>query len=210
MIPALWVMEGPTSLGGEHERRVVVERCVHVLFGQFHAVALDAREADLAGIPLRGDRPDGYRRARLRLLGHHRLGGKVERDAEHVGVFDVEHAVFVQIVGLAAQGAANHLLAQELRAERAHPENVGDGARVPALGEHRHRHHAAGGAAEPVRHAHGVHHFAQQVLVGQALGLAAVTGAGDDLAAKTLDLVRRRGPEVLAERFPGVELFAVD
>ena len=36
---------------GEHEGRVVVERCVHVLFGQLHAVALDAREADLAGHP---------------------------------------------------------------------------------------------------------------------------------------------------------------
>ena len=103
---------------GEHERRVVVERCVHMLFGQFHAVALDAREADLAGIPIRRDRPDGYRLTRLRLFGHHRLGGEVERYAEHVGVFDVEHAVFVQIVGLPAQGAANYLLAQELRAER--------------------------------------------------------------------------------------------
>ena len=97
------VGDGRTDdLRREHERRVVVERCVHVLFGQFHAVALDAREADLAGIPLRRDRPDGYGLARLRLFGHHRLGGEVERDAEHVGVFDVEQAVFVQIVGLAA------------------------------------------------------------------------------------------------------------
>ena len=32
---------------------------------------------------------------------------------------------FVQIVGLAAQGAAHHLLAQKLGAERAHSEDVG-------------------------------------------------------------------------------------
>ena len=86
----------------------------------------------------------------------------------------------------------------------------GDGAGVPALGEHRHRHHAAGGAAEPVRDADGVHHFAQQVLVGEAFGLTAVAGARDDLTPEALDLVARRGPEVAAESFAGVELLAVD
>ena len=81
---------------------------------------------------------------------------------------------------------------------------------VPALGEHRDRHHAAGGAAEPARHADGVHCFAQQVLVREAFGLAAVAGARDDLAAEALDLVARGDPEVPAESFPGVELLAVD
>ena len=181
-----------------------------MLFGQFDAVALDAREPNLARIPIRGDRPDRYRLAWLRLFGHHRLGGEVERDAEHVGILDVEQILFIQIVGLAAQGAADDLLAQKLRAEGAHAEDVGDGARVPALGEHRHRYHAAGGAPEPARDADGVHHFAQQVVVGKALGLAAVAGAFDDLPAKALDLIGRGNPEVPAERFPGVELFAVD
>ena len=37
------VGDGRTDdLRGEHERRVIVERCVHVLLGQFDAVALDA------------------------------------------------------------------------------------------------------------------------------------------------------------------------
>ena len=199
------------DLGGEYEgrvcRRTLRPRALRAApRGSPARAGKRISQASRSGV----NRPDRNGFARLRLPGDDRLGGEVERDAEHVGVFDVEHAVFVQIVGLAAQGAANYLLAQELRAERAHPENVGDGARVPALGEHRHRYHAAGGAAQPVRHPHGVHHFAQQVLVGKALGLAAVAGARDDLPAKTLDLIRSRGPEVLAERFPGVELFAVD
>ena len=40
----------------------------------------------------------------------------------------------------------------ELR-ERSAAEDVGDGARVPALGEHGDRHHAAGRAPEPARYA---------------------------------------------------------
>ena len=39
---------------GEHQRRVPVELRVHVLFGQLDAVALHAREPDLAPIPFRG------------------------------------------------------------------------------------------------------------------------------------------------------------
>ena len=194
----------------EDQGRVLAELRVDVFLRQFHAVSLHAREANLTGVPIRGDGPDRYRLARLRLPGGDRLGGEVERDAEHVGVLDVEQALLVQIVGLAAEGAAHHLLAQKLGAERAYSEDVGDGAGVPALGEHRDRHHAAGGAAEPARHADGVHHFAQQVLVGEAFGLAAVAGARDDLATEALDLVARGDPEVPAESFPGVELLAVD
>ena len=63
-------------------------------------------------------------------------GGEVEGNAEHVGVLCVEPPLFVQLVGLAAQGAADDLLAQQLGAEGAHAENVGDGVGVPALGEH--------------------------------------------------------------------------
>ena len=38
--------------------------------------------------------------------------------------------------------AADHLLAQQLCAERANSEDVGDRVRVPALGQHRHGHYA--------------------------------------------------------------------
>ena len=144
------------------------------------------------------------------VLGYHRLGGEVERDAEHVRILDVEQVLVVQVVGLAAQGAAHHLLAEQLGAEGAHAEDVRNGARVPALGKHRHRHHAAGGAPEPARYPDGVHYLAQQVMVGQALRLAAVAGARDDFLAEARDFIASGGAEVLAERLAGVELLAVD
>ena len=73
----------------------------------------------------------------------------------------------------AAQAAADDLLAEELGAEGADAEDVGDGVGVPALGEHRDRHDAADLLAELARLADGVHHLAQQVLVGELVGVAA-------------------------------------
>ena len=70
-------------------------------------------------------------------VDRHRLGGEVERDAEDVGVLDVEEAIVVGLVRLAAQCAADDLLAEELRAEGADAQHVRDGPGVPALGEHR-------------------------------------------------------------------------
>ena len=100
------------------------------------AVTRHPRKADLCFFPLwqgvdgagRLDRPvpvlaDG--------------GHELERDAVHVGVLGGEEAVLVGLVGAAAQAAADDLLAQELGAERADAEDVGDGVGVPALGEHR-------------------------------------------------------------------------
>ena len=87
---------------------------------------------------------------------------------------------------------------------------MGDGVGVPALGEHGHRHHAAHGVAEAPGFADRVHHFAQQILLADVFGLAAVAAAFDDLAAKALDLVRGHGPKVFIQRIAGFELFAVD
>ena len=79
-----------------------------------------------------------------------RRGGEVERNAHDVGVFDVEQAgLRVEIVGLAAQAAPDHLFAQKLGAERADAEDVGHGVGVPAFGQHRHRNHATDLLAEP-------------------------------------------------------------
>src|SRR5512146_2049391 len=55
-----------------------------------------------------------------------------ERDAVDIGVLRGEEAVLVGFVGAAAQAAADDLLAQELGAERADAEDVGDGVGVPA------------------------------------------------------------------------------
>ena len=106
---------------------------------------------------------DARDRLRLGRLGDLRRGGEVEGDAHDVGIFDVEQAgLGVEVVGLAAQAAPDHLLAQKLGAEGADAEDVGDGVRVPPFGQHGHRDHAADLLAEPARTADGVHHLAQQ------------------------------------------------
>ena len=85
----------------------------------------------------------------------------------------LKQPVFVQVVGLAAQRAADDLLAEQLGAEGAHAQDVGDGVGVPAFGEHGDRDDAADRVAEPAVLADGVHDLAQQVLIGEVLGLAA-------------------------------------
>ena len=134
----------------------------------------------------------GFGGCRLR---HHRLGGEVEGDAHDVGIFDVEQAVLVQLIGLAAQAAADHLLAQELGAEGADAEDVGDGVGVPAFGQHRHRDDAADLLAEPARAADGVHHLAQQLAVADLRPAPPAPSRCDQLALELLDLRagQRRG-----------------
>jgi hypothetical protein len=62
----------------------------------------------------------------------------------------------VQVIGLAAQAAPDHLLAQKLGAKGADAEYVGHRIRVPAFGEHRHWHDAADLLTEPARTADGI------------------------------------------------------
>jgi hypothetical protein len=201
---------GADQIGREVQDRVVVEGRREALLGQLDAVAFDAREADFQGVAVRADRLDLHRLARRLRRRDDGLGGEVEGDAEDVGVFDVEQAFLVEVVGLAAQGAADHLLAQELRAEGADAEHVGDRVGVPAFGEHRDRHHAADRAAELPGLADGVHDLAQQFLVGEVLAGAGVAGALDDLAAEALDLVGGHVAELVVQRVAGFELLAVD
>ena len=79
--------------------------------GNVHAVAGDAREANLAGVAVRRDGHDLNGLARRLRRDDDRLCREVEGDAEHVGVFHVEAPVVVQVIGLPAQRAAHHLLA---------------------------------------------------------------------------------------------------
>ena len=143
MMPELLRVGGADEVGRQLQDGVVVELGGQPLLGQFDAIALDAREADFEGIALGPHGLDLDRLARRLRRRDDRLGGEVEGNAEDVGVFDVEQALFVQVVGLAAQRAADHLLAQKLGAEGADAEHVGDGVGVPALGEHRDRDDAA-------------------------------------------------------------------
>ena len=111
-------------------------------------------------------------------------------------------------VAHAAQAAAHDLLAEELRAEGADAEDVGDGVGVPALGEHGDGDHALDVLAELAGLADGVHHFAEQVFVGEALGIA----AGEADAVFGLELLDFAGGdllEVVAHGLAGFELLAV-
>ena len=202
---------GADEVGREGHRRVVVELGGEPVVGELDAVPLHPREADLAGVALRGHRLDLHGLAGRLRLHDDGLAGEVERDAEHVGVLDVEEpGPVVEVVRLAPERASDDLLAQKLRAERPYAEHVGHGAGVPALAEHRDRHDAPHLFAEAAGHADGVHDLAQQVLVREPLGLPAVAGAFDDLAAEPVDLVGRGGAEVPAEGEARVELLAVD
>ena len=71
------------------------ERGFEALVGQFHAIAFHAGKDDLHRIAVRFDGVNADRRARLCRRGDHRFGGKIERDAEDVGIFDVEKALVV-------------------------------------------------------------------------------------------------------------------
>ena len=131
-----------------------------------------------------------------------------ERHAVDLGVLGVEMAVVVGGVAHAAQGAADHLLAQKLRAEGADAEDVGDGVGVPALGEHGDADHALDVLAELAGLADGVHHLAEQVFVGEVLGVAAGE-AGAVLGLELVDLAGGDLLEVVAHRLAGFELLAV-
>ena len=177
---------------------------------QLDSIPRYARKAHLQGVALGPHGAHLNRLLRRLWRGDHRPGREIEGDAEHIGVFDVEAIFFVQLVGLSPQRPADNLFAEQLGAKRAHAQHVGDGVGVPALGEHGHRHHAAHGVAEAPGFADCVHHFAQQILLADVFGLAAVAAALDDLAAKALDLVSGHGPKVFIQRIAGFELFAVD
>ena len=107
------------------------------------------------------------------------------------------------------QAAADHLLAEQLRAEGADAEDVRDGVGVPAFGEHRDGDDAPDVLAELAGLADGVHHLAQQVFVGQVLGVAAGE-AGAVLGLELLDLAGGDLLELVAHRLAGFELLAVD
>ena len=172
MMPELRVMDGPTRSGREFQDGVVVEVGGQPFLRQLDAIAFDAGKADFERVALRAHGLDLNGLARRLRRGDDRLGREVEGNAEHVGIFDIEQTFFVQVVGLAAQGAADDLLAQELRAEGADAEDVGDGIGVPALGEHRDGDDAADGAAELAGLADGVHDLAEQFLVGDVFACA--------------------------------------
>ena len=126
-----------------------------------------------------------------------------------LGVLGIEMSLLVHRVAHAPEPAADDLLAQELGAERPDAEDVRDVIGVPTLGEHRNADHAADVSAELALLANCVHYLAQQVLVGEFVGVS----AGVALAVLGLelgDLKTGRLLEVIPERLAGFELSRVD
>jgi hypothetical protein len=117
-------------------------------------------------------------------------------------------AVRVGGVAHAPEGPADHLLAQQLGAEGANTEHVRDGVGVPALGQHGNADDATDVFAELAGLADGVHHFAEQVLVGKVLGVAAGK-AGAIIGLELVNFTRSDLLEVVAHRLAGFELPAV-
>ena len=111
---------------------------------------------------------------------------------------------------MAAQGAADHLLAEQLGPESSHSEHMRHCIGVPAFAQHGHRDDTAYRVAEPSRFSYGVHDLTEQILVADLLGLAAVAGAFDDLATETLDFRPGHLAEARVEGLPGFELLTVD
>src|SRR5258705_12111647 len=58
------------------------------------------------------------------------------RPAQHVCIFNIKTPFLVQLIGLAAKGAANDLLTKQLSAERANSQNMRHRIGIPSLGEH--------------------------------------------------------------------------
>ena len=119
--------------------------------------------------------------------------------------------VLVQLVRLAAQRAADDLLAEELGAEGADAEDVGDGVRVPALGEHRDGDDAADGAAELARLADRVHDLAQQLLVGEVRRPARASPVRSTISRRKRSISSAAMSRKLSSSAsPDFELLAVD
>ena len=189
---------------------VFVEVGVEGLVGQFDPVAVQLREADRQ-VPAFGQRPHFHRGAGVSGLGDLPVAGdEREWHAVDLGVLGLEPAsVWVDGVVAPPQAAADDLLAEQLAAERADAEDVGDGVGVPALGEHGDRDHAADVLAELALLADGVHRLAQQVGVGELVHVGARVAQPVGLLER-LDLSRGRLPELRSERFAGLQLLRVD
>src|SRR6185437_16057954 len=125
------------------------------LIRHLDTVPFDTRKADFQTCAL------FHRVYASRLFGrlrrrNDRLGGKVEWYAHDVGILDVEQAIFVQLVSLAAEAATDHLVTQQLSSEGTHAKYVLDRVGVPPLRKHRNRDNTADLFAQPSLFADGI------------------------------------------------------
>ena len=200
----------PDEFRRQFQRRIVVERGREAFFGELDTVPMHAGEANFALVPLRRNCLHRYCIARRLWWSDYGFGGEVEGDAEHIGVLDIKNIVFVEVVGLAAQRPADDLFAEQLCAEGANSEYMGDGVGIPALRQHGDGYDAAGIATEATGFPHGVHGLAQQLLIREVFGLTSVSRALDDLLPESCDFIARRSPEVFVQCVTGLQLLTVD
>lgn len=198
------------QLGTEDQGGVVVELRAEAFLWEFDAVAFHAGKADFQGVALRTDGFDLDRFARRLWRRDDGLGGEIEGNAENVGVFDVEEALLVEFVGLATQGAADDLLAQELGAEGADAEHVRDVVGIPTFREHGNGNDAADIRPELAGFPDGVHDLAEEFLIGDVLDGTDVAAALVHFPAEAFDFIGGHAAEVFIEGVAGFELFAVD
>ncbi len=106
-MPSSSVLHGPDQLRRESAAgESAVNSRRDLLVGQLRAVAGDAREADARRLALLDREHARDRSSAASSAAHDRLGGEVERNAEDVGIFDVEQLLIVQVVGLPPQRRA--------------------------------------------------------------------------------------------------------
>ena len=210
MMPLLWVFEGPTRRGVKDEAGIRREGGGNSVLREFDAVAGDAGKANFEAVAVGTDGADGDGLSGRLGRGDNWLGVEVEGNAEDIGVFDIELVVFVKVVRLAAEGATDDLFTEELSAEGADAEDMGNGVGVPAFGEHGDGDDAADGFAECAGFADGVHDFAEEGLVGEVVAGVLVAGSLDHVAAEAIKFGSGHGAKVFVERVAGFELFAVD
>ena len=155
--------------------------------GKLDAIPHDAGKANFQSISVRPDGLDLDGLPRRDGNDHDWLRGKVEGNAEHVGIFDIEESFLVQVVRLAAQSASDDLFAEKLRSEGAHAEHVGDGVGVPPLGEHGDRDDAANIAAEPALLADRIHDLPEDQHIVDLFGLYLLAAALDHLSPELFE-----------------------
>ena len=194
---------------GQRESRIFGEPVLKVLIGDVIPIAQQAGECDLAVDAVLQGSDTGRHGAGFRIARRARAGDKREGDAVDFGVFRLEPALFIDRVAHPPQAAPYHLLAKQLGAERPNAQDVGDGVGVPAFGKHGNADDAFDVFAELADLAHGVHHFAEEIFVGQRLGVPA--GEPDTvLGLEILDLHGGDFLELGAHRLARLQLLAVD
>ena len=176
-MPSSRTRHGPTISGVSNRLESSVKSARNALVGQVFAVAGDAGERDRQRFALL----DGVH---ARTIGLGGFGGATtglavkSNGMPRMSAYSTSNRPFVvELVGLAAQRAADDLLAQKLRAESANAEDMGDSVGVPAFGQHGHRHDAANLLAETPWLADGVHDLAQKVLIRDACRQAVASPA---------------------------------